>query len=91
MGEAGWTNLFCKTACTSPDNAGQMMSLHVDGARSGLDRERMAPGSKAACTIAVPTRTLDSILEEAQAPSTTIRSSCCPARTRRCSAGRWCR
>ena len=56
-------------ACTSPDNAGQMMSLHVDGARSGLNRERMAPGSRAAYTIAVPTRTLDSVLEEAQAPA----------------------
>ncbi len=56
-------------ACTSPDNAGQMMSLHVDGARSGLDRDRMAPGSNTSFVIAVPTRTLDSILEEAQAPS----------------------
>jgi hypothetical protein len=45
------------------------MSLHVDGARSGLDRDRMAPGSQAAYTIAVPTRTLDSVLEEAQAPA----------------------
>jgi FkbM family methyltransferase len=56
-------------ACTSPDNAGQMMSLHVDGARSGLNRERMAPGSNTEYVIAVPTRTLDSILEEAQAPA----------------------
>jgi FkbM family methyltransferase len=56
-------------ACTSPDNAGQAMSLHVDGARSALDRERMAPGAKAAYVIAVPTRTLDSILHEADAPS----------------------
>jgi len=56
-------------ACTSPENAGQPMPLHVDGARSGLDRDRMAPGSKAAYVIAVPARTLDDILEEAQAPS----------------------
>lgn len=56
-------------ACTSPENAGQTMSLHVDGARSGLNRDRMAPGSQAAYVIAVPTRTLDSILEEAEAPS----------------------
>jgi FkbM family methyltransferase len=56
-------------ACTSPENAGQAMSLHVDGARSGLDRDRMAPGLQAAYVIAVPTRTLDNILEEAQAPS----------------------
>jgi len=56
-------------ACTSPEKAGQTASLHVDGARSGLNRERMAPGSNAEHTIAVPTRTLDSILEEAQAPA----------------------
>ena len=55
-------------ACTSPENAGRTMSLHVDGARSSLDRDRMAPGSKAACVIAVQTRTLDSVLDEAQAP-----------------------
>ena len=55
-------------ACSSPANAGQSLPLHVDGARSGLDRDRMAPGAKAAYTIIVPTRTLDSILEEAAAP-----------------------
>ena len=55
-------------ACTSPENAGRTTSLHVDGARSSLDRDRMVPGSKAACVIAVQTRTLDSILDEAQAP-----------------------
>ena len=58
-------------ACTSPDNAGQMLSLHVDGARSGLNRERMAPGSKAEYVIAVPTKTLDSILSEGEAPAPT--------------------
>jgi FkbM family methyltransferase len=56
-------------ACTSPDNAGQVMSLHVDGARSGLNRERMAPGSKTEYVIAVQTKTLDNILSEAQAPA----------------------
>lgn len=55
-------------ACTSPDQAGRPMALHVDGARSSLDRDRMAPGAQAAYTIMVPTRTLDSILEEAEAP-----------------------
>ncbi len=54
-------------ACTSPEQAGQVLSLHVDGARSGLNRERMAPGSKAEYVIAVPTKTLDGILNEAQA------------------------
>ena len=56
-------------ACSSPDNAGRSLSLHVDGARSGLDRERMAPGSHAAYTIMVPIRTLDDILGEAAAPA----------------------
>ena len=55
-------------ACSSPDNAGQSLPLHVDGARSALDRDRMAPGAQAAYVIVVPTRTLDSILEEAAAP-----------------------
>jgi FkbM family methyltransferase len=55
-------------ACTSPEQAGQAMALHVDGARSALDRERMTPGAQAAYTIMVPTRTLDSILAEAEAP-----------------------
>ena len=55
-------------ACSSPDNAGQSLPLHVDGARSALDRDRMAPGAQAAYVIVVPTRTLDSILEEVAAP-----------------------
>jgi FkbM family methyltransferase len=55
-------------ACSSPDNAGQSLPLHVDGPRSALDRDRMSPGAEAAYVIAVPTRTLDSILEEAGAP-----------------------
>ncbi|MEA2978837.1 MAG: hypothetical protein QOF91_3570 [Alphaproteobacteria bacterium] len=56
------------SACSSPDNAGQSLPLHVDGPRSALDRDRMAPGAQAAYVIVVPTRTLDSILEEAEAP-----------------------
>ena len=57
-------------ACSSPDKAGQSLPLHVDGPRSlTLDRERMSPGAEAAYTIVVPTRTLDSILEEAAAPA----------------------
>jgi FkbM family methyltransferase len=56
------------TACSSPENTGQSLPLHVDGPRSALDRDRMSPGAKAAYIIVVPTRTLDSILEEASAP-----------------------
>ena len=56
-------------ACTSPDKAGQSLPLHVDGPRSALDHSRMAAGAQAAYTIVVPTRTLDSVLEEARAPT----------------------
>jgi FkbM family methyltransferase len=55
-------------ACTSPDRAGRSLPLHVDGALSGLDRDRMAPGARTTRVISVPTRTLDDILREATAP-----------------------
>jgi FkbM family methyltransferase len=55
-------------ACSSPDNAGRLLPLHVDGPRSALDRDRMTAGAQAGSVIQVPTRTLDSILEEAEAP-----------------------
>ena len=55
-------------ACSSPDNAGKTLPLHIDGPRSALDRDRMAPGAQADYVIVVPTRTLDSILDEAAAP-----------------------
>jgi hypothetical protein len=56
-------------ACTSPDQAGRSLPLHVDGALSALDRGRMAPGAQAARVIPVPTRTLNDILDEAEAPA----------------------
>jgi FkbM family methyltransferase len=56
-------------ACSSPENAGRSLPLHIDGARSALNPDRMAPGAQAAYVIVVPTRTLDSILEEANAPT----------------------
>jgi FkbM family methyltransferase len=55
-------------ACSSPQNAGRRMRLHVAGALSSLDRERMAPGAEPEGTIEVPVRTLDDILTEAHAP-----------------------
>jgi FkbM family methyltransferase len=55
-------------ACSSPDNDGTSMALHVDGPRSGLDRRQMPAGGQVAYTIMVPIRTLDSILKEAEAP-----------------------
>jgi FkbM family methyltransferase len=54
-------------ACSSPENAGRMQ-LHVAGALSALDRDRMAPGAQPERIIEVPVRTLDDILTEARAP-----------------------
>ncbi len=51
-------------ACSSRDNAGKMLTLHVAGPLSSLDRERMAPGAVPERVIAVPVRTLDDVLEE---------------------------
>src|SRR5262245_22258083 len=55
-------------ACSSPENAGRRMQLHVAGALSALDRDRMAPGAQPERIIEVPVRTLDDILTEAHAP-----------------------
>src|SRR4029079_9631557 len=57
------------TACSSPDNAGQSLPLHIDGPRSALDRDRMSPRAKAAYAIVVPAQTLDSTLEDAESPA----------------------
>jgi FkbM family methyltransferase len=55
-------------ACSSPRNGGGMLPFHVAGPLSSLDPERMAPGSKTEAVIDVPIKTLDQILEEADAP-----------------------
>ncbi len=52
-------------ACSSPENAGRTLPLHVAGPLSALNRERMAPGAAPEQVIQVPVKTLDSILEEA--------------------------
>src|SRR5262249_24604096 len=57
-----------EVACSSPQNAGKRMRLHVAGALSALDRNRMAPGAQPERTIEVPVRTLDDVLTEAFAP-----------------------
>jgi len=54
-------------ACSSPENAGRVMPLHVAGPLSALNRERMAPGAAPETIIEVPVKTLDSVLEEAGA------------------------
>ena len=55
-------------ACSSPENAGRRMKLHVAGALSALDRDRMAPGAQPERVIEVPARTLDDVLIAACAP-----------------------
>ena len=55
-------------ACSSPENAGRELPLHIAGPLSALDRARMAPGASPERVINVPIRTLDSILAEAGTP-----------------------
>jgi FkbM family methyltransferase len=55
-------------ACSSPRNGGGVLPFHVAGPLSSLDRDRMAPGSKAEAVIEVPIETLDHILQNAAAP-----------------------
>jgi FkbM family methyltransferase len=56
-------------ACSSPENAGRTMPLHVAGPLSSLQRDTMAPGAVPEAVIEVRIRTLDSMLAEADAPS----------------------
>jgi FkbM family methyltransferase len=56
-------------ACSTPQNAGRTMPLHVAGPLSSLVRDRMAAGARPERTIEVPVRTLDDILVRASAPS----------------------
>ena len=55
-------------ACSSLDNAGRNLPLHVAGPLSSLDRSGMAPSAVPDAVIQVPIRTLDQILMEAGAP-----------------------
>lgn len=54
-----------QAVCSSPENAGRELPLHVAGPLSSLNRERIAPGATPENVITVPTRTQDSILTEA--------------------------
>ena len=58
-----------EVACSSPENAGRELPLHVAGPLSTLDRKHMAPGATPEKVITVPIRTLDSILMEAGCPA----------------------
>src|SRR4029077_20420010 len=55
-------------ACSSPQNAGRRMQLHLAGALSALDRDRMAPGAQPQQGIEGPVRPLDDTLCEAGSP-----------------------
>ncbi len=55
-------------ACSSPNNAGQRLPLHVAGPLSSLDRAGMAPSATPETIIEVPVKTLDGVLAEAGAP-----------------------
>jgi len=56
-------------ACSSPANAGTRLKLHLSGPHSSLNRDLVAAGAVATGAIDVPARTLDDILEEANAPT----------------------
>ena len=63
------TAMVFAVACSSPEEAGRTLPLHVAGPLSALNRDRMAPGATPERVIDVPIRTLDGILEEAKAPA----------------------
>jgi FkbM family methyltransferase len=54
-------------ACSSPENAGRALPLHVAGPLSALDRDRMAPGAAPETVVKVPVKTLDGVLDDAGA------------------------
>jgi len=56
-------------ACSSPQRAGGTLPLHIAGPFSSFDPNLMVAGVKAAESIEVPVRTLDSLLAEASAPA----------------------
>lgn len=57
-----------EVACSSPERAGTRMTLHVAGAFSSFNPKLSVTGVRPETAIDVPVRTLDSLLDEAQAP-----------------------
>jgi FkbM family methyltransferase len=55
-------------ACSSPQNAGKTLPFQVSGIHSSLDLNFFVAGMRKREIIEVPARTLDDILEEANAP-----------------------
>jgi FkbM family methyltransferase len=56
-------------ACSSPKNAGKVLPFQVSGIHSSLNLDFFVAGMRKASMIDVPVRTLDNILEEANAPA----------------------
>jgi FkbM family methyltransferase len=56
-------------ACSSRENSGKSMSLHLAGGHSSLDPGLAVVGVRPHGSVDVPLRTLDEILTEARAPS----------------------
>jgi FkbM family methyltransferase len=56
-------------ACSSPQNAGKTMTLHLAGGHTSLNPEHFVFGMRREGTIEVPLATLDQILTEAGAPA----------------------
>ncbi len=56
-------------ACSSPANAGKLLRLHVAGIHSSLNPDFFVAGMRREDVIEVPARTLDDILEDADAPT----------------------
>jgi FkbM family methyltransferase len=55
--------------CSSPQNAGKVLQFQVSGIHSSLDLNFFVAGMRKEEIIEVPARTLDGILEDANAPS----------------------
>jgi FkbM family methyltransferase len=55
-------------ACSSPQNSGSMLPLHIAGPFSSFNPALMVPGVRPNAAIEVPVRTLDAVLAEAAAP-----------------------
>jgi len=56
-------------ACSSPANAGKTLRLHVAGIHSSLNPDFFVAGMRKKNIVEVPARTLDDILDEADAPT----------------------
>ena len=55
-------------ACSTPENAGKTLTLHLAGIQSSLKPDFYAAGMQRAGSVEVPVMTLDQVLEDAGAP-----------------------